>query len=561
MPLRAKPDRLFAFAGKRLALVNKLLHKASEMPGPTGHHSEHGRLRFFSKSQVQSTPGELLNATAGLDQHCVLASYRTLLALVRGLLLTMANKSSVLRVLEKMGGEQLRSIARSRGLPTSGSIDALAKRITVDCKRDLSQLVNAACPLNRNDWNDLVVKNFNGARRRSFEEVIEEIERGLDGAANNRLSELQSQTLTVSDLRRDRGEAEHLAMLLGTTPRKLLNFLRGANGNRSVARIAAQLIQRFQPRDDDSGDDEHDDFAALLDDADDDDEGPTSSAPVRDRDRAKVSASAPSSRPPPRVTQSLPKPPIGHLLNGRWRILRVVGEGGMGTAYEVTNERNMTRVAKVAHSDGGDSEALRREELVLERDLAHKNVCHYYDFARDRQYGDFVVMQHCGRSLQSIYAKKGAEVDEAIRLLEQAAAGLDYLHDHDIVHGDVNPGNILLDDAGTVRLTDFGAASTLREVNRTHGKTRAGELYAKHPFFAAEEVIRGQAPRRASDQASLARVFCSLLTGVDRFAGEPRVKFSRLGSAQAVLDKALGDSRQRHKSCMEFVRLLRKEVG
>lgn len=454
----------------------------------------------------------------------------------------MANKSSLLRVLELMRGEELREVAEHRGLATSGSRAALARRIARDSGRDLDEIVGPRGAWTRDMWNDFIVEHFHGARRRSWDEVREEIELGLGGDAEEVLQALQADRVTIGDLRGDDALAEKYAQLLGTTARRLLNHVADEHGNRTLASLAGDLVRHFQPH---RRADTEVAFAGDDDDSDDDEADLQS-------ERVGSSASAAGSDAG-HVTRPLARPSVGHRLNGRWRIVRELGGGGMGTAYEVVNARALTRVAKVAHSDGSDTEALIRE-ATLGLDLAHENVCRYYDIDDDERYGVFVIMQHCGESLGQRYRARAADPLEAMLLLAQAAAGIDYLHSKGIFHGDVSPANILVDKSGQVRIIDFGIAGQMRAVTRTSGLTHVGELRGRNAAFASAEVNAGQPPRRGSDQASLAKVLCALLLGVEQYHREPRMTFHRLGPAQAALDRALHpDIERRHASCVSFV--------
>lgn len=457
----------------------------------------------------------------------------------------MPKKSSLLQLLERMSAPELREIAEGRNLATHGTRAKLARRISYDCKRDMGEVVAATGPWSREQWNAFVVRTFNGAARRSFPEIREEIERGLAGAADDILRELLAERVTLGDLRRDPAIARKYADVLATTPRRLLNWLEKYRGNRTLASVAQELVQRFQPQAPDDTESEEVD--------DDEPQGGEGRDAAEDQQAAQHLSQA---APPERVTKSIEKPPAGHLLGGRWRIVKELGRGGMGTAFEVTNARGLVRVAKVAHSDGSDTEALIREaEAALE--LAHENVCRYYELEDDKRCGVFAVMQHCGESLEARYLKKPADPTEAIRLLAQAAKGIDYLHAKGIVHGDVSPANILVDASGQARITDFGIASQMRAITRTAGMTHVGELRGRNAVFAAEEVNGGQAPRRGSDQASLAKVLCALLLGVEHYRREPRMTFQRLGGAQVAVDRALHhDPQRRYDNCVGFVRAL-----
>lgn len=460
----------------------------------------------------------------------------------------MANKSEAIRLLERMTKGELIGIARAQALPFTGSRAALARRIGIHYHRDLDALVSNAGPMHRDAWNDVVEREFHGKRRRSFEEVREEIRRGLDGHAEQLIASLVLQNVSVADLRRDRDLAGRIADLLGTSRTRLLNFVAEEHGRRGIASLAPALVRYFQARLDD---------ATELEPEDDSDDEPSAREPSAPEPlpRSRVSdGSAPYV--PAKLTASITPPQDGYWLGARWRIVKKIGSGGMGSVYEVVNKRGSLRVAKVAHGDGTDTDALIREaELGLE--LAHENVCRFYELDDDPKHGVFAIMQHCGESLDQRFKRIPADPLDAMSLLSAAAVGIDYLHSKNVIHGDVSPANILVDAHGQVRITDFGIASEMRAVTKTTGLTHIGELRGRNAAYAADEVNAGQPPRRGSDQASLAKVLCALLLGTDQYMRERRYTFQRLGAAQAAIDIALSaDIHRRHESCTKFMNAL-----
>lgn len=439
--------------------------------------------------------------------------------------------SELLRFLEHLTLEELRAVASHRELAESGPRQALVRRIAGDVGPEIDEVVSPAGSFHRDAWNDIIVREFHGQRRRSWEEVREEIRFGLGGAQADVMAMLQDEESTVADVRRDAAVAGRVADVLETSVAKLRNFLEPLHGRTSIAGLAAELARRFQPR---RGTEAESESVALA---------------------SELASNAPSSGAAVSpLTKGIEKPKAGDVLGGRWTIVKELGSGGMGTAFEVKHRRGRVCVAKVAHGDGTETEALVREaELGLE--LAHENVCRVYELEDDPRFGVFVVMQHCGQSLDQRYRRRSAEVGDAMQLLAEAAAGIDYLHRKSVVHGDVSPANILVDHEQNVRVTDFGIATRMRAVTKTGGLTHVGELHGRNRAFAAPEALSGQELRLSSDQASLAKVFCALLMGVEPFHAAARYTFKRLDSRQAAIDRALHpDPSRRYDTCTAFIK-------
>jgi hypothetical protein len=391
----------------------------------------------------------------------------------------------------------------------------------------VTELASPNSSFKRDFWND-IVEMSGGERRKSWEDVQDELRKCLE-IEGRRAEMARIGSHTVNEIRQSDRLLTAFGAIFGVSKDRFRLELEPYHGKNLIESVWDELERDLGA---------HDYFPA-----------------------SDVVGSGPASMPVSQavvspLTKAIAPPAPGHWLGGRWRIVQELGRGGMGAVYEVVNRRGARRVAKVAHGDGTDTEALVREaELGLE--LAHENVCRFYDLDDDPAHGAFVIMQHCGESLDQRFKRTPADLAEAIDLLTAAAVGIDYLHSKSIVHGDISPANILVDSQGQVRITDFGVASQMRAITKTAGLTHVGELRGRNAMYAAEEVNAGQAPRRGSDQASLAKVFCALLSGTDRWQTERRVTFERLGAAQHALHMALHpDPQHRHESCTKFMNAL-----
>lgn len=253
------------------------------------------------------------------------------------------------------------------------------------------------------------------------------------------------------------------------------------------------------------------------------------------------------------------------MIGGRWRILRLLGEGGFGAAYEVEDTRfaQPHLVVKVARSL--EQRERLKEEHDLARGLTHQNICAYNHLDEDPEFGLFALMRHGGVALsQLLEASGGWTPKDAVDLCADVASGLDYAHGREIIHLDVKPANILVDTSARrreVRIGDWGISMRGRATRRASGRTTvvASQGFGYSPPYAAPEQVLGL-PRKSSDQFALARVFCALVAGREPSSpADLPLPFRALArSTNDVLAKARHvDAEQRFHSCRAFVSALR----
>jgi serine/threonine-protein kinase len=197
------------------------------------------------------------------------------------------------------------------------------------------------------------------------------------------------------------------------------------------------------------------------------------------------------------------------LAEGRYRIQRVLGHGGMAAVYLAHDEELRRPVAvKVltGHLAGDESvrERFVREARLAAR-LSHPNVVQVYD-AGETGGQPFIVMEYVpGRTL----AQCGKlPADDVVPLMLQACAGLQHAHQAGLVHRDVKPGNLLLRDDGVLKIADFGIART---AEATH-LTQLGTILGTAAYLAPEQAT-GEEVSPAADIYSLGAVLYELLTG------------------------------------------------
>jgi eukaryotic-like serine/threonine-protein kinase len=197
------------------------------------------------------------------------------------------------------------------------------------------------------------------------------------------------------------------------------------------------------------------------------------------------------------------------LAEGRYRVERVLGHGGMAVVYLARDEELHRPVAVkvLAEHLAGDENVRERfvREARLAARLSHPNVVQVYD-AGESEGQPYIVMEYVpGRTL----AQCGKlPADEAVQLVLQACAGLQHAHDAGLVHRDVKPGNLLLRDDGVLKIADFGIARTAEATQLT----QLGTVLGTAAYLAPEQAL-GEEVNAAADVYSLGAVLYELLTG------------------------------------------------
>ncbi|MBP2324211.1 serine/threonine protein kinase [Kibdelosporangium banguiense] len=209
----------------------------------------------------------------------------------------------------------------------------------------------------------------------------------------------------------------------------------------------------------------------------------------------------------------------GQLVAGRYRLLDTIGSGAMGIVWQARDERLDRTVAikqllmRAGLSDSQTEDARRRamREGRIAARLQHRNAIALFDVAEHD--GDpCLIMEYLpSRSLSGLLADRGTlSPQEAAQIGEQVATALTAAHAAGIVHRDVKPGNILIDDTGQVKITDFGISRSTDDGTMTQSSVG---MLAGTPAYLAPEVARGQDPTRASDVFSLGATLYHALEG------------------------------------------------
>jgi len=211
---------------------------------------------------------------------------------------------------------------------------------------------------------------------------------------------------------------------------------------------------------------------------------------------------------------------VGQVLNGRYRLVELVGEGGMATVYRGHDTQLGRDVAvKVLRADYGRDPAFVtrfRQEAQSAAALNHPNVVNVYDYGMEA--GDpFIVMELIeGGDLAEILRERGAlDPIAAARVAQQVADALDVAHGRGIVHRDIKTSNIMITRSGRVKVGDFGIARAFSEAQITLPGTTLGSVH----YFSPEQA-RGELVTTASDVYSLGLVLFEMLTGRRAWTGD-----------------------------------------
>ncbi len=211
---------------------------------------------------------------------------------------------------------------------------------------------------------------------------------------------------------------------------------------------------------------------------------------------------------------------IGTVLGGRYRLVELLGQGGMATIFRGHDSQLGRDVAvKLLRPEYGrdpDFGSRFRQEAQNAASLNHPSIVSVHDYGQDAA-GPFIVMELVeGEDLSSIIRRSGAlPPRQAARIAAEAARALDHAHASGIVHRDVKPGNILISRDGRVKVTDFGIARAVAEAQMTLPGTTLGSVH----YFSPEQA-RGEQATAASDIFALGIVLFELLTGNRPWEGD-----------------------------------------
>ena len=203
----------------------------------------------------------------------------------------------------------------------------------------------------------------------------------------------------------------------------------------------------------------------------------------------------------------------GTLLGGRYSILRLLGQGGMGAVYKARDlELDRVIALKVIRPElAGNPGILQRfkQELILARHVTHKNVIRIYDLG-DADGLKFITMEYVdGEDLRALLRRhnKFSPV-EAVEIIQQICRALEAAHAEGVIHRDLKPQNVMRDSQGRIVVMDFGLARSLE----APGMTQTGALVGTLEYMSPEQALGAELDQR-SDLFAVGLIFYELLTG------------------------------------------------
>jgi len=214
---------------------------------------------------------------------------------------------------------------------------------------------------------------------------------------------------------------------------------------------------------------------------------------------------------------------------GKYEVVDVIGRGGMGLVYRAYDRQLNRHVAIKTITEGltGDREMLARfyREAAKTAALQHPNIVIVYDLGEYEGF-PFIVMQYLsGEPLDRlIKSQRPVPMGFTVKVIEQVCSALGYAHRNDVIHRDVKPGNVIVDQEGLAKLLDFGIA-TQRTLEGTY--TRTGHVLGTLPYMAPERLQNRHFDGR-SDIFSTGILLFQLLTGQLPFSGEDYGVVSKL---------------------------------
>ncbi len=269
-------------------------------------------------------------------------------------------------------------------------------------------------------------------------------------------------------------------------------------------------------------------------------------------------------------------PDIPEIFDNRYEIVKRLGSGGMADVYLARDTHLGREVAiKILYKRyARDEEFVSRfrREAQAAAGLNHPHIVSIYDRGEaDGSY--YIAMEYLeGKSLKDLIAQKGSlSPDKAIFVAEQILQALQFAHEHNVIHRDIKPHNIVISGRGEVKVTDFGIA----RAGTSAKMTETGSILGTAQYLSPEQA-KGKAVEQGSDLYSLGVVLYEMLTGRVPFEGENPVAIALKhlsdvpvppqalkpgipDNLNTVVMKALAkDPRERYRSAEEFLADLRR---
>lgn len=254
------------------------------------------------------------------------------------------------------------------------------------------------------------------------------------------------------------------------------------------------------------------------------------------------------------------------MVLGSHTVIRMLGKGGMGEVWltsEVVHDSNFYSVVKLLAAMQDDNAKKVLAVFHKVRLLQHEHICPVYSLGHDDRVGYYFVMKYVeGETLAKRTADQSRPLSRSylMKILTAVARGLDYAHQRNIIHRDVKPSNIMLnEDLDEIQVVDFGLAAHVRKIGETINGT---------PKYMAPEQWTGKTQDARTDQFSLGVVAYELLAGRVPFADSEligrsvgKIPFPDIPdmslNVNSILSRSMAESRDdRFENCTQFVEQL-----
>src|SRR5579859_5231246 len=211
---------------------------------------------------------------------------------------------------------------------------------------------------------------------------------------------------------------------------------------------------------------------------------------------------------------------IGQRL-GQYEIISLLGRGGMATVYRArqssVNREVAVKIITPELASGGPDFVTRFErEAQTVANLSHPHILRVFDYGREGSMVYLAMELLRGGSLADLVSKGPLPLSDAMRMLDQIGSALDYAHRNGIIHRDMKPQNVLLDDSGNAYLTDFGIAKILSDANTL---TQTGAAIGT-PSYMSPEQWQGLPLDSRTDIYALGIVLYEMLAGHTPFTAD-----------------------------------------
>ena len=216
----------------------------------------------------------------------------------------------------------------------------------------------------------------------------------------------------------------------------------------------------------------------------------------------------------------------GQKINDRYEIIKSIGEGGMANVFlanDIILNRNVA--VKVLRGDlSNDDKFIRRfeREALSVSNLSHPNIVEIYDVGEED--GEhYIVMEYIeGKTLKQLLKKRESlTLTEVIDIMTQLTDGISHAHESYIIHRDIKPQNIMIEDDGRIKITDFGIAMALNATQLTQTNSVMGSVHYLPP-----EQASGKSATVKSDIYAMGIMMYELLTGTVPFRGDNAVEIA-----------------------------------